>query len=95
MRRQPGEYWFDTINESGIFYIHWYDAKIERVRRKTTRTRDRGAAETAQAQFILERATLKKADPEEVPMSLIIDRYLKQHTPNIASGDSAKYEMRY
>lgn len=80
-RRNRGPY-LKFLKQRGCYYIQW--AEGGRTRQRSTRTADRGAAEEALAQFILDRKSGQRdgpVDPREFPVTKVLEIYGAEVAP--------------
>jgi integrase len=78
---------------NGRWYITWTERG--RSYRSSTRTTDRGEAETARATFILARDEKPEAKPAEIALSTVLDSYYERHAKGLASGERANHAINH
>ena len=74
---------------SPYWQITWYDNGTGQTSRRSTKSEDIGAAEKILDDFVLELIRPNNAEPEEVPLALVMSEYLEEHAVNIASCEQA------
>jgi len=94
-RRAPGEIWLERRPDSPFWYICFYDPARRKVRRISTRTADRAAAERARAEWVLGRERAAPAEPTHPPMARVptlgevLDAYL-EYSDRLASAEQSR-----
>lgn len=96
-RKQPlfelGEYWLNTLKDGGYIYRFWYERDPggdQRVRRKSTGTRDLERAKTETAKLVVTKPTGDAKSPEEVLVSVILKHYYETHSDHIPGAKQAR-----
>ena len=70
-------FWLERIKGSPHWYIHWYDERSRRTRRRSTGLEDHREAEVALAEFILRNDRKRDSEPEEVRLATVMADYLE------------------
>lgn len=87
---QIGEFWLSHDPKSpDIWCITWYDAKKRQTRRRSTGLVDLAAAEIELARWVVQNTELKEERPEDIQISVVLDRYWEKHAKALTSANSA------
>lgn len=88
---QLGEFWLSHDPKSpDIWCITWFDKKARQTRRRSTGHTDIEEAKLALANWVVMNTTLKDERPDDVPLSVVLDRYWDKHAKNLPSRDSQR-----
>ena len=81
---QLGRFWL--TNRAGVWYITWVDENRV-TRRCSTRTKDFGEAEQQLAKHFQDNADIRRADPGELSVSMILASYYDKRGQYVRSAD--------
>lgn len=82
----------DFADRPGAYYVCWTD-ESGRPHRRSARTRDHGAAQTALARLVLEHDKPRDQRPEDVTVQAVVLRYFWHHGRTRASRDPIRYAL--
>jgi integrase len=86
--RITDEYALIQRKGSTCWYLEWRERGEKR--RRSTGTHCTDAARARAREIILESCVIRDADPADVPIGVVLDRYMTQHGAKLASSISAK-----
>lgn len=86
---QIGDYWLSQ-NRHGVWCRTWYDPTTRHVRVASLGTRDFESAILRLAEWIVLHDRITRADPTDLPVAVVLDRYYEHHGSKIASADATK-----
>lgn len=86
-----GDFWLSQDRKSpGTWCITWYDEVKRQTRRRSTGLRDLEQAKLKLADFVVQHTKLEQERPDDVLISVILERYYEQHAKHLASQETAK-----
>ena len=83
----------DFPDRPGTYYICWVESG--RPRRRSTRTRDHGAAQKALAEHVLEHDRPRDQRPDEVTLQAVVVRYWHHHGRSRQSHDPIRHALAW
>jgi integrase len=88
-RFQIGDYWLSQ-NRAGTWCRTFFDAQSRQTRRVALGTSDLASAKQLLAKWYVQFAAIRDADPAEVAISALLDRYAAQRGDALASKDTVR-----
>jgi integrase len=85
-----GEFWLSQRPRSPFWHLTWFDPETRQTIRRSTGLRDLPEAEQLLAEHYLKSRRLDSEQPASVPIGLILDRFLEDH-----SSDPAKAAVKH
>jgi integrase len=86
-KSQLGQYWL--TERSGVWYITWVDDNRV-TRRRSTRTKDFAEAEQQLAAHFQIKANIKRADPGDISVPMVLARYYDKRGQHVRSAKAIK-----
>lgn len=90
-----GGYWLTRNPRSPYWCRTWYDRERQQTRRASLGESDLERAKVKLAEWFLATVRPKDADPGDIPLSVVLDDYLKRHAVNLPSYDQAKIAVAH
>ena len=90
---QIGGHWLSQRPNSPAWCRTWFDPATRQVRRASLGEDDFQKAQLKLAEWIVNNQVLRKEDPQEMPIEMVLVRYYKNHAKNIRSAESSRYAL--
>ena len=87
--------WFLWRRDNGRYYACRHDQRRRQVERHALGTDDPDEAEALFHRFAVEREEVRDADPREVTVAQVVDRYWVHHGQHVAGADVQNRALRY
>lgn len=80
MPRQKRDFPWVEAEPNGVFYVHWYDERSQRTKRRSLGTRDKTEAQDRFAQFLVHGVDVMQPErPSELTVRQAVDDYIREH----------------
>lgn len=89
-RFQLGEYWLSRQARSANWCRTWFDRGTQQTKRASLGTGELEEAKRRLAEWVLRNRELKHEDPRDIPVSVVLQRYVDEHAAKLPSADTAK-----
>src|SRR5258708_6221752 len=88
-----GKWFLDKRPNSPSWCVCWFDSATRQTRRSSLSTEDFQVAKTRLAEHVTRHQMLKKVDPDEVLLEVILIRYWEEHGSRIPSAEQARFAL--